>query len=167
MRDVVHIFSEYFSRKLENIEDDRFKIEIPSDFIEHIIRFYLSQFLYELHVSFEGSGLRITGVNLIPIEVVLKIKSINWSEKQKVFEINVEANEFVLKTIKGLLKLPEKKRDSFVSFENGIISVDLEVLFAQNPRINSLTYSLRNRVKLDSVVFKSDRAEFYFQKLTP
>lgn len=165
MRDVVHIFTEYFSKKLESIEEEKFKIEIPSDFVEHILRFYLSHFLYELKVSFEGDGLVISGVNLIPIEVSLKIKSINWSEKQKLLEIIVESNEFVLKTIKGLLKLPEKKADSFISFEDSIISIDLEYLFAQNPRINSLTYSLRNRIKLDSVIFKSDKVELCFQKV--
>jgi len=164
MPDLLQILNDYLVEKVKKVGDVGFTLSLPSDFIEHVAKFYLEPYLSEPEVKFEGQALKITGYNVLKVEITVSVDDIVWDEKRKEVHLSVNTNELVWKFLDSPLDALEQKTKGIIRKNNRIIVVDIEKLFNLNPKWSSATYSARNLLKLSKISLSQEKVELIFEK---
>jgi hypothetical protein len=167
MPDILQILSDYFSKKVDGAAEGIFKIRIPQDLIEHILKFYLSPYLSEMEVKFYERSLEIRGTNILPVSMNLKISGLKWDKEEKFVAFEIDVSDLVYKFIRGPLQSLRDMTKGVISEEEGKIYIDFEKLSNLKPQWNGITYALRNKVKLTDIRFKESFLELVFEKVKP
>uniref|UniRef100_A0A7C2K0L7 Uncharacterized protein n=1 Tax=candidate division WOR-3 bacterium TaxID=2052148 RepID=A0A7C2K0L7_UNCW3 len=167
MPDILQIFSDYFLKKIDESEVGEFKVKIPKDLIEHVLRFYLQPYLSDMKINFFEKSLEIEGTNVLPVQLKLQIGELRWDREQKIVEFELDVSDLVYKLIRSPLHHLGERTKEVITFYNRKLFVDFEKLFSLKPQWNSITYALRNKIKLTNLLFTNDYLELVFERVTP
>ncbi|MDI6850574.1 MAG: hypothetical protein QMD82_01370 [bacterium] len=167
MPDILQIFSDYFLRKIDESEVGEFKIKIPQDLIEYVLKFYLQPYLAEMKVSFSEKGLEIEGTNIFPVCLKLQIGEVRWDKEQKVVEFQLNVSDLVYNFIRSPLQLLKERTKEIITVNNKEIFINFERLFSLKPQWNSITFALRNKVRLINIRFINGYLELVFERVKP
>jgi len=165
MPDLLQIVNDYFSQKIEKSNQKDFFVKLPADFIEHVLRFYLSPYLSNLEILFGAGVLKIVGVNIFPIQIQVYVKSIEWNDNLKIIRLELDTSLIVLRFIDGPLGSLEQNLNGILKRVGKEIAIDVEKIFHLNPKWYSVTSSLRNMVRLAKVNILPDGIEFVFERV--
>jgi hypothetical protein len=164
MPDILQILNDYIVEKVKKSQTDVFKVKVPSDLILNIAKFYLTPYLAEPEIKLEGNTLIISGFNIVKVDIKVKLEEILWSQENKIIRFSLEISELIRKFLERPLKSLEQQTHGVIRVSEGKIELDIEKLFNLYPKWNSATYSSRNLIKLDSILFGSDVIELIFKK---
>ncbi len=126
MPDLLQIVNDYFSQKIEKSNQKDFFVKLPADFIEHVLRFYLSPYLSNLEILFGAGVLKIVGVNIFPIQIQVYVKSIEWNDNLKIIRLELDTSLIVLRFIDGPLGSLEQNLNGILKREGKEIAIDVE-----------------------------------------
>ncbi|MEO0247301.1 MAG: hypothetical protein ABIM31_01915 [candidate division WOR-3 bacterium] len=167
MPDILQIINDYIVDKVRNSSKDTFSLRLPSDLITHVAKFYITPYLAEPEIRLEGSSLKISGFNVIKVEIEIKLEGIYWAEDSKILKFSLRAPELVAKFLEGpLVSFEQKSHGVFKLLKDGF-EIDIEKVFNLNPKWSSATYSSRNLVKLECVNMNQNVIELVFKKVKP
>lgn len=167
MPDLLQIVNDYFVEQIEKSRESRIVVKIPADLVKHIIKFYLSPYLNDLEVLFEKGAVKAKGVNVFPIQIKVSVESIEWKDEEKLIKLFIDTNEMVLRFIEVPLSSLEQRLRGIVARKGNYFIFDVEKVFRLNPKWHSITFALRNKVKLSEINLELDAVELIFEIIKP
>ncbi|MGB9824727.1 MAG: hypothetical protein ACPLN0_01800 [Candidatus Hydrothermia bacterium] len=164
MPDILQILNDYIVEKVKKSQTDVFTVRIPSDLILKVAKFYLTPYLAEPEIKLEGDTLIIHGFNVVKVDIKVKLEEILWTENNKIIKFSLKTSELIKKFLDRPLQALEQQTHGVIKVSEDKIELDIEKLLNLYPKWNSATYSSRNLVKLDSILFGKDVIELIFRK---
>ncbi len=76
-------------------EDGKFTINLPADFLKHVLNPFLSYYMSQIEIAFQDNMLKVKGSSLVPVDVTLKNPVVREEEIVIPFEMNRSLLSFI------------------------------------------------------------------------
>ncbi len=76
-------------------EDGKYTINLPVDFLEHVLTPFLSYYMSQIEYTFDENMLHIKGSSLVPVDIKFKNPVVRENEIVVPFEMNKALHSFI------------------------------------------------------------------------